>query len=204
MQLLNDAYVGFCMSALEQFAGLHSPCGFESPRYSRCCNLKSGHNPKGHQNRAGRIIGTGGYRSPFDLSEFSETWIEQIRNELQHQQSLFSNLSHQLRERTDQEIAAELHLNHLNDFYKVLGDSSCYVSYSTCFSCLRELPEFALPCGHVLCLPCIKAYGRPGPSKASIVLSRCPMHQREMLWDPPWNVFVKPPFAGVRTLCLDG
>lgn len=204
VQLLNDAYVEYCKFAIDQFIHLYAPCGYKNPRYGSCCNVRSGHDPKGHQNRDGRIIGAGGYQCPFDPDEYFDSWVEQIKNELQHLQSQFSNLTHTLRERSDQEIAAELHLNCLNDFYRVLGDSSRHVSYSTCFSCLRELPEHALPCGHVLCLPCGKSYGRAGASKQSIVMSRCPLHQREMLWDPPWNVFVKPPYAGVRILCLDG
>ncbi|KAJ4391044.1 hypothetical protein N0V93_004658 [Gnomoniopsis smithogilvyi] len=204
VQLLNDAYVEFCKFALERFVNLYAPCAFVSSKFGPCCNMKSGHNPKGHQNKDGRIIGIGTYEASFDLQEFSERWIELIRKELQHQQSAFTDLNYQTRKLPEHDIAAELHLRVLNEFYRGTADSSRYISYSACFSCLRELPEHALPCGHILCLPCVKAYGRPGPSKTSIVLSNCPLHQHEMIWDPPWNVFVKPRYAGVRTLCLDG
>lgn len=190
--------------ALEEFASLYKDCSFTHSKYGRCCNKKSGHsNKKGHQNRDGKIIGTGGYQSDFDQQEFALRWIEQIRSNLQSLQSRLLELSHNLREQTENQIAAELHLQLLNDSYRSLGNVSDYISHATCFSCLRELPEHALPCGHVLCLPCVRAYGVP-VSRTMIELRRCPLHLKETLWDPPWTVFVKPPYAGVRILCLDG
>ncbi len=182
---------------------MYTPCSFESPRLGRCCNVKSGHNPKGHQNRDGKIIGAGGYQSSFDSREFMPRWIERIRSHLQHLQSKFAELSHSLREQTENQIAAELHKQLLNDFYRGLGNVSDFVSHSTCFSCLRELPEHALPCGHVLCSPCIKAYGAR-ISRTIIELKRCPLHLRDWVWNPPWKIAVKPPYARVRILCLDG
>lgn len=203
VRLLNDAYIEFCEAAIEEFADLYTPCSFEHPRLGRCYNRKSGHNPKGHQNVDGKFIGSGGYQSEFDAREFMPKWIERIRSYLQYLQSKSAELSLTLREQTENQIAAELHKQHLNDFYHQLGNVSKYVSHSTCFSCLRELPEHALPCGHVLCDPCIRAYGVRA-SRTAIELKRCPLHLREWLWEPPWMVAVKPPYAGVRILCLDG
>lgn len=203
MQLLNDAYIEFCQDAVEEFANMYTPCSYVSTRLGRCYNVKSGHNPKGHQNKDGRIIGAGGYQSSFDSREFMAKWIERIRSRLQHLQSKFVELSHNLREQSEKQIAAELHQQSLNDFYPTLGNVSDFVSHSTCFCCLRELPEHPLPCGHVLCSPCIKAYGSR-TSRTTIELKRCPLHLKEWVWDPPWQVLVKPPYAGVRILCLDG
>ena len=165
--------------------------------------MKSGHNPKGHQNKQGRVIGSGDYQSDFDSREFMARWIDRIKSQLQHLQSKFIELTHNLRDQSESQIAAELHQNQLNDFYRTLGNVSDFISHSTCFSCLRELPEHALPCGHVLCSPCIKAYAMR-VTRTTIELKRCPLHLREWLWDPPWTVSRKPPYAGVRMLCLDG
>ncbi|KAI1374424.1 hypothetical protein F4677DRAFT_447419 [Hypoxylon crocopeplum] len=203
VQLLDDAYVEFCELALDAFMDLYTPCTFANDKYGRCSNVKSGHLPKGHQNRNGRVIGSGGYQPGFDRYEYAAKWIAQIKNRLQDLQSKFIDLSHRLKEQTESQIAAELHKNSINDFYRSLGKVADFNSHTTCFSCLRELPEHALPCGHVLCLPCVKAYGIE-VSKTMIELRRCPLHLQETSWDPPWTVLVKPAFAGVRILCLDG
>lgn len=164
--------------------------------------MRSGHD-KGHQNQDGRIIGIGHYQSSLE-DDFANKWLEQVGAEIQNQQNHFSNLNHQSHERSELAIAEELHLQCLKEFSRNFWDSSCNVSYSTCFSCLRELPEYVLPCGHVLCLRCVKAFGRPAASETAFELDRCPLHQREMPWARPWIVSVKPPYAGTRILSLDG
>jgi len=173
-------------------------------RFNFQCNVKSGHLPKGHQSVTGKIIGVGGYQSDFDHREYGIKWINKISTRLQELQSRFFELSHTLKERSEGSIAAELHKNSINDFYRSLGnDVTLFISHSTCFSCLRELPEHALPCGHVLCLPCVRDYGMR-VSKTTIEVKRCPLHLWDTLWDPPWTVTIKPACAGVRILCLDG
>ncbi|KAI0517620.1 FabD/lysophospholipase-like protein [Xylaria bambusicola] len=205
VQLLDDAYVEFCEQALEEFANLHTPCAFVSQRSGlRCCNVKSGHLPKGHQDMNGRFIGPGGYMSDFDFHDYKLQWIGNIKTMLNELQSRFFNLSHQYKESPDSFIAKQLHNRSINDFFRSLGnDATLFNSHSTCFSCLRELPEHALPCGHVLCLPCVKEYGIK-VSKTAIELKHCPLHSIDTNWDPPWVVAVKPAHAGVRVLSLDG
>lgn len=78
-----------------------------------------------------------------------------------------------------------------------------FISHTACFSCLRGLPECVLPCGHILCLECVKTYGRT-TSRTTVELNRCPLHVREIMIDPPWVITIKPSRAGVRILCLDG
>ncbi|KAI0555301.1 FabD/lysophospholipase-like protein [Xylaria curta] len=196
VQLLNDAYVEFCEQALEEFANIHTPCSF--------CNAKSGHLPKGHQDENGKFISAGSYMSDFDFHDYKTQWVENIRTKLDELHGKFFNLSHTYKERPESFIAAELHNLPINGFYRSLGsDATLFNSHSTCFSCLRELPEHALPCGHVLCLPCVREYGLK-VSKTTIELKRCPLHSMDTNWDPPWTVTVKPAHAGVRVLCLDG
>ncbi|KAI2617824.1 hypothetical protein GGR54DRAFT_607089 [Hypoxylon sp. NC1633] len=205
-RLLKDAYAKVCVSAVENFADLYWPCSFRNPAYQgehgRCCNVKSGHNPKGHQNNEGRIIGQGQYLSSLDLVTFIPEWNNLIRDNLVKLQTAAYELSQKLPGRTDLQIASILHRERVSSFYSSLGTPSAFISHSACFSCLRELPECALPCGHVLCLPCVKTYGR-NTSRTTIELRRCPLHVREIMADPPWLITTKPLHAGIRVLCLD-
>lgn len=188
---------------------MHWPCRFDlkspsaSEEQSRCCNVKSGHSPKGHQNSLGAVIGPGAYETDFDPTVFGSEWVEIIQANLTGLQNATFQLGRKLPGRTDAEIAALLHRQRVNDFYNSLGNVAEFVSHSACFSCLRELPECPLPCGHVLCLPCVQAYGRK-PSRTKIELTRCPLHVQDIISDPPWVITTKPPHAGVRVLCLDG
>lgn len=204
VRLLHDAYVEFCEQAISRYDDLCTPCSYVHSRYGPCCNFKVGHtSQKGHQNKEGRMIGEGPYQSDFDMRKFLVAWIDRLKSDLASLQEKFASLSHRLRERSDAEIAAELHQQELSSFYGSLGQGSDFISHHTCFSCLRELPEHALPCGHVLCTPCIKSYGKKA-SRTKIHLTRCPLHPRDWYWEPPWEITVKPPFAGTRILCLDG
>lgn len=94
-----------------------------------------------------------------------------------------------------------MHRERINNFYDVLGNLSDFISHSACFSCLRELPECSLPCGHVLCISCVKTYGRIS-SRTTVEIKRCPLHVRDIIADPPWVIATKPLRAGVRVLCL--
>lgn len=103
----------------------------------------------------------------------------------------------------DEETAAgELHLKRMNEFYSNLGELSAYTNHSACFCCLRELPEHPLPCGHVLCTPCVRSFGRR-KNRVTYALESCPLHD-DQKWDQEWEIPVKPGLAGVRILTLDG
>ncbi|KAI1770384.1 hypothetical protein F4818DRAFT_450454 [Hypoxylon cercidicola] len=182
-RLLSDAYAELCVSALQRFADLYWPCNFLNPAYrkehGRCCNVKSGHNLKGHQNDQGKIIGNGQYQSDFDLDKFVPKWNKLIKENLVKLQAASYELSQKLPGRTDD-----------------------FISHSACFSCLRELPSCVLPCGHILCLSCVQTYGH-ATSRTTVEIKRCPLHVRDILAEPPWVITTKPPCTGVRVLSLD-
>ncbi|KAI2468208.1 hypothetical protein F4781DRAFT_399238 [Annulohypoxylon bovei var. microspora] len=205
-QLLGSAYTQLCESALQTFADLYWPCNFRNYTYQldqgRCCNVKSGHNPKGHQNQHGKIIGHGQYQSDFDLLTFIPEWNKLVQGSLAKLQTAAYELGQKLPGRTDLQITSILHRERIGKFYGALGNLSDFVSHSACFSCLRGLPECVLPCGHILCLACVKTYGRAS-SRTTVELNRCPLHVREIMVDPPWVIHTKPLYAGVRVLCLD-
>ncbi|KAI0871339.1 hypothetical protein GGS24DRAFT_492309 [Hypoxylon argillaceum] len=206
-RLLDDRYAKSCIGAMQTFAGLYWPCSFQSSangELGQCCNVKLGHNPKGHQNKQGKIIGHGEYQSNFSVASFQPVWEQLIRASLVQVQSASAQLAHEFQDRSELDIAALLHQERLNELYSNnLGSALSFVSYSSCLCCLRELPECALPCGHVLCLPCIEIYGHR-TSRTTIEINRCPIHVRDVIASPPWVIVTKPRYAGARTLCLDG
>ncbi|KAH6656249.1 hypothetical protein BKA67DRAFT_514151 [Truncatella angustata] len=207
-RLLDDRYAKPCTAAMQTFADMHWPCSFKNSAYpgksGQCCNMRSGHNPKGHQNIQGKIIGNGDYESDLDPSEFAPTWNHFIRQSLIQLQSSAFRLSQEFPDMPEIQVAALLHRERLNEQYSnILGAATDFISYSACLCCLRELPECALPCGHVLCLPCVQIYGTR-TSKTTIEISRCPLHIRDVIASPPWILNIKPDHAGTRTLCLDG
>ncbi|KAL7619934.1 hypothetical protein AAE478_010481 [Parahypoxylon ruwenzoriense] len=207
-RLLDDRYAKPCAGALQTFADIYWPCGFVNPSYEgelgRCCNVRSGHNPKGHQNRQGRIIGNGDYESDFNASSFRLVWEQLLKATLAQVQSSNFKLGQEFPDKNELQIAALIHRERLNELYSnVLGAATDFVSYSACLCCLRELPECALPCGHVLCFPCIQIYGTR-TSRTTIEISRCPLHVRDIIANPPWVISTKPRHAGARVLCLDG
>jgi hypothetical protein len=159
-RLLDDRYAKSCVGAMQTFAELYWPCSFNNPAHGelgQCCNVKSGHNPKGHQNKQGKIIGNGNYQSKFNVTVFQPVWEHLIRASLVQVQSASFRLAHEFPDRSELQIAALLHQERLNELYSNhLGSALNFISYSSCLCCLRELPECALPCGHVLCFSCVE------------------------------------------------
>lgn len=207
-RLLDDRYAKPCAGALQTFADLYCPCSFTNPSYGgdlgQCCNVRSGHNPKGHQNKQGKIIGNGDYQSNFNASAFRPVWEQLLKASLAQVQASSFKLGQEFPDRNELRIAALIHQERLNELYSnVLGAATNFISYSACLCCLRELPECALPCGHVLCFPCIQIYGTR-TSRTTIEISRCPLHVRDVIANPPWVITTKPRHAGARVLCLDG
>ncbi|KAI1325062.1 FabD/lysophospholipase-like protein [Xylariaceae sp. FL0255] len=194
-QLLAGAYSELCNTPLETFANSHWPCDFSSSSIAgargRCCNVKQGH-MKGHQNTNGSVIG----------NDFLPTWIKAIGDQLDLLLQSAYRLGQKL-SRTASQIAAILHRQRMNSFYTELGDPIHFTSHAACFACLRDLPECALPCGHVLCVSCVEAYGRR-TSRTTIELTRCPLHVQEPFAGGSHILTQKPHRAGARILSLDG
>lgn len=105
------------------------------------------------------------------------------------------------------QAAAEVHKEGvLVHFYNhsARGRPEAFVSHSTCLSCLFEPPEHALPCGHILCTLCLKAYGI-SRGRTVVEIDGCPLESlnRRSRYGF-WRVFLKPDAAGIRILTLDG
>ena len=95
----------------------------------------------------------------------------------------------------DKLLAYDLHKECMGRFFRSYQGFNAprYISLTTCYCCLMEVPEHPLQCGHVLCTGCIKAYGYQHDSH-SVVIEYCPLH----------SIHFKPDYAGVRILSLDG
>jgi hypothetical protein len=167
-------------------------------------NVKDRHT-KGHQNQRGSIIGTGSYEATFTFDGFAEDWFCFLRETVLRFQEKLDTAMLTSPAADELEITTKLHLANVNMFYHNAGGAQMFVSNTSCFCCLRELAQHPLPCGHVLCTPCIKGYGQPHRElSASYEMSSCPLHERHTVFKAPWQVYFKPPLAGVRVLSLDG
>ena len=88
--------------------------------------------------------------------------------------------------------------------HSVRDRPEAFISHTTCFCCLFEPPEHALSCGHVLCTPCLRAYGR-SRGRNTVEIEGCPMERSSGRSKyGSWKVLLKPDAAGLRILTLDG
>lgn len=199
-----------CNGALDRFCDVFLPCSFTDRKGRRCHNTKSGHAAKGHQDERGNIIGSSSYdyQSNFSSSSYQRKWIQQIKENLlscdeRLQQRYHSMGASQFKILRGNE-AVQLHVEEqLKTFFAEAGGATHYTSMATCYCCLMNVPEHPLPCGHVLCTPCIKGYGVP-LDHSSVRMDCCPLHPEESERIGPWIIHFKPDFAGIRVLSLDG
>lgn len=190
-----------CDDALDDFCARHWPCERAS-RAGRCVNCRSGHSSKGHQLKNGKVFAGGGYQSDFSADSFGDEWRSLIHNNLKHLQERLEDEYKSCE--SEEQAASNIHRSTvLVNFYQHVGPSKAYISHSVCFSCLIAPPSHPLPCGHVLCTPCLQAYGKPR-GKNLVEVGSCPLHLDEGEWSPPCLISFKPPLAGVRILTLDG
>jgi hypothetical protein len=200
-QDLFSRYKTYFDYTLLEFCDMYSPCLFRSPR-GYCVNSSVSH-MKGHQNNKGKIIGAGSYESDFVYEEYYDTWMANLERhivDLQNKLQLERDRTNV--ETTDDVLVLREHGALMAKFYsedKVNG----FIRHSTCVSCFTEISMHALPCGHVLCTPCAKGYGK-NINNIDISFNCCPLHPEQTRWGRPFIIRFKPDFAGVRVLSLDG
>ncbi|KAL5397840.1 hypothetical protein PMIN03_006175 [Paraphaeosphaeria minitans] len=203
-QILEKYYLQHCDYALEDYCAIFCPCTYRNKRGEQCVNVKERH-PKGHQNKRGHIIGTGPYEAYFTFDNFMEDWANHLRASLTNFQNILSSRRLMSPSVDEVQIVSKIHHGNLNKFYSHLGGAQRFISHTACFCCLREVAEHALPCGHVICTPCIKGYGKPHSDlPGSYTIGSCPLHEIDTIFPEPWDIHFKPPLAGVRVLSLDG
>jgi predicted acylesterase/phospholipase RssA len=196
-------YIEHADDALDDFCDRYWPCEYVG-ELGRCVNVRAGHT-KGHQLKSGQIFATGQYISSFSPESYRMTFRNNIYSNL-------AQLLHKLQEATqtakqsEMQEAANIHRSLvLCNFYKHLGGTKRFDSHTACLSCLISPPEHPLPCGHVLCGPCVRAFGTMR-GRTVIEMKDCPLHPDESdgHFETRWPITIKPPGAGSRILTLDG
>lgn len=199
------AYIHHRDMTLKDFCDRHWPCEYVNlGTQGRCVNVKAGHT-KGHQLSNGRVLSVGDYQSAFVFETYQQifhSFLLRILRKLVQSLSDATIGSPQL----ELEKAHEIHRTRiLTPFFKHLHTSQSFISHTACYACLMAPPEHPLPCGHVLCTPCIKGYG----SQRGLTLweiQQCPQHydDQDGMFSTIWPIYIKPPGAGVRIMSLDG
>lgn len=197
-------YIDHCDDALDDFCDRHWPCEYMSNR-GRCVNVKAGHNTKGHQLKNGQVLAFGNYLSSFSPEQFRTLFRDDIYTALAKLLELLQEFTHDS-SHLELEQAANIHRDSvLRNFFNHLGAPKEFISHTACFSCLISTPEHPLPCGHVLCTPCVKAFGTSS-GRTLIDMKYCPLHENDKnsYFGFSWPIAVKPHGAGLRILTLDG
>jgi hypothetical protein len=198
-------YISHIDSALENFCDRHWRCEYRTKKGERCVNVFSGHS-KGHQSETGRVLAAGDYEASISF----DTYHEVFENKIYYKLLALREQVKVRQQRTDkleneEHIAAEIHRQQVLPGYldrASNGRAASMVSHTVCFCCLIEPPEHALPCGHIICTQCLKAYGKAYTAKY-LELASCPM-ERDKVFRTPWRVQIKHPSCGIRVLTLDG
>ena len=211
LDLFDKFYARSCLTALELFCDRWWPCSFVSRKGKACVIVRSSHTAKGHQNARGKIISSGPYESAFSSFSFSDTWIDFLKVSLQRIEQNFQEKRNATVPKKDNPLtvndrilAYDLHKGLMGSFFCSYEgyNASAFLSLTTCFCCLMEVPVHPLRCSHVLCTQCVKAYGVQHDSH-SMLMNYCPLHSNQP-FDRAWIIHFKPDYAGVRILSLDG
>ncbi|THW57327.1 hypothetical protein D6D20_08067 [Aureobasidium pullulans] len=189
-------------NALMNFCDRYWPCEYVRPGKGRCVNVRSGHT-KGHQSSSGKVLAGGDYESQFTFDAFREHFRNEVYVALHE---LLCNLprNHLCADSPEVNAATDQHKNKvLKPFFAHAlegNDTYDFSSHTVCFCCLFDFPEHTLPCGHVICTGCLKAYGHV-TKEHTVEFWECPMDGKILGYTP---FYLKPPHCGVRILTLDG
>lgn len=208
MEYFTSHYAPLCKAALSRFCEEYVHCEFIDKKGFGCQNVKNAH-VKGHQNARGKIT-PGAYASGFRADHYESAWITGLQFRLSELEAEFNNQrTRKIANRsftgktvTELQLAVCLHNKALAEFFaKSQGGQQCF-SNTTCFGCLMAIPEVPLACGHAFCNDCVKEHG-DASNDLAMFFRCCPLHPLEP-FNSEWEVSLKPEFAGVRILTLDG
>lgn len=207
LHALFSSYACFFEYAISEYVQLYCPCSFVSEDGTRVCrSVKARHKAKGHQDERG-IIAAGDYVSAFD-DTFVQGWMDQLRSSIDDLHRTFSEALNQSAlvagnfELSEERIAFTIHVERLDRFYRSIGPATWVRSNTTCYGCLMDVPQHALPCGHAICDRCARACGEL--KQSTLLVPWCPLHPNVTRWTQPKVIKYKPRGAGVRVLALDG
>jgi hypothetical protein len=187
---------------LQDFSDNHWPCEYQDKKIHHCANTKTRH-AKGHQDlHSGKVAPKGRYESKFSPESYARSWFVLLQRNIRELERKL-RVDEQERRFPGKDalsLHSGRHRNILRSFYKTVGGASRYTHHPRCLSCFMRPPQFPLACGHVLCAKCAEVFGRKDNN--SICIASCPLHEGR--WANEWKIKLKPKFAGVRILSLDG
>ncbi|OWY57034.1 zinc ion binding protein [Alternaria alternata] len=187
--------------ALVEFCSSHWPCEFFHAKRGRCVNVSKSHE-KGHQTGNRGKVTHGHYMSSFTAEDYKNVWLNSLKSRLHDVQEELERKDDSSEETGPLGPIRRLHARNISSFYRAVGGASKFNSHATCLCCLMRPPEHVLRCGHVLCTECVKAFGTV--RNCTMEMKECPLHIDDCNWRYPWRIRMKPDFAGVRILSLDG
>ncbi len=219
-----------CTRAIEDFLDNGLRCAYvHSTLGESCANTKTGHS-KGHQSSSGDHLDDGSFMSGGFNSINFLTAIEQgiatIIRELnetdadRHERARFLIERHRRTLKSTSEssfwtrsprTSASLTADPLSDlslFPELPRLWRNELRTSTCFSCLFGRPEYRLPCGHILCLDCVRDFDQSTEDEKypGVVIHKecvlCYSIEPNDQW--PWRIQVNTKLSGLRVLSLDG
>lgn len=198
-ELWSHVYKKKC-SGVQRFFEKYQKCQFESG--TGHCILLSDFHQGIHQDSTGKEIGLGNFNLG-NLEVRINEIIQQVEAQFfrQYRQTCDDSGGNIRRPRpTAKEVTAcrTIVLTTLQH-----GWNEVY-SYKSCFICLGSLPDHVLPCGHALCDACVLDFGLPSEngSQTELTFETCVLCGES--WQPPQLIQLKPEYAGVRILTLDG
>ncbi|KAL6689739.1 acyl transferase/acyl hydrolase/lysophospholipase [Trichoderma pleuroticola] len=194
--LLQDTYKTPLEDAVSDFCYKWLRCSYKKEGIS-CMNTQSSHE-KGHQSRKGVIFARGSYISPFQYPKSFEFWINEIQKAIKGLENTLHNAN-----KDEGSVIPNIHRDIMKTFYNTVPSASNFRSQLTCVCCIGKIPEYVLPCGHIICKECVQLFGdRKGQGLFNV--HRCPIHPTPCHWKTPMQIELKPEEAGIRILCLDG
>jgi hypothetical protein len=185
------------------------PCDETKPGYGQCVNGRDGH--PHHQFRHGGGADNGDYRTSDTLEKLQKHLESEIGKRVKELHSDADADQTRLQKLGYEECVSRAHRRKMTEFYRGMKNLESFSSHSVCFSCLDAAPEHSLPCGHVICTPCIVSAASDDEQEQAlllgggfVLLGSCPLASHGELWAEPWVGSIKPDQAGVRIMTLDG
>ncbi len=183
-----DDYSDAFGRVIDEYCDRMWECEFRNSQ-GRCIIVKTGH-LKGHQAQNGKIIASGSWQTSAGMLDVKDHLNKVILKTMTI--SPYKSLTS--------------HRQYLAKFYLSVRGAKKYVSHTTCLCCLLSVSpaEHLLPCGHVICRNCVRDFGKTIKDSDDFQLESCPLENTKSQPGFPHRIHIKPEFAGVRILSLDG
>jgi hypothetical protein len=197
------SYRQLCNRATNRYQEQHAPCEFEyTSTISRDvypCVKKYRHHGDLHRILRKSKVSDKEFYGRFDTEFIPERfrWDEQVLRWLRDTEPGIG----MTKEAAKSQVVRQ-HLIRLRTFFsKTLLDTEVF--HTTCLSCFNHPPEHKLPCGHLICTPCARDFGKiDGGHGLSAAI--CPLHESKQWAGSERLATLQPPSAGLRVLSLDG